>query len=95
MKIESQVKIASGQTVFDIYSDGEQCAAFFKDGRKIISIGRIRTGKFDETLGLAEKLRRHMANDGLSAAAESANVIPFGCEYHVKRQWKCCLLWAL
>ena len=88
MKIESLVKIASPQTVLDIYPDGAECAAFFKDDRKVISVSRIRTGKFDESLGLAEKLRRHMANDGLSATAESVNVIPFGCEYHVKRQWK-------
>ena len=88
MKIESQIQIASETSSFELYPDGSESAALFANGRKVLSIGRIRTGNFDEALGLAEKLRRHMANDTLSAEAESENVIPFGCEYRVKRQWK-------
>lgn len=88
MKIESQIQVASAANRFDVYADGAESAVFFAGERKVLSIGRIKTGKFDESLGLAEKLRRHMANDALSAAMDSENVIPFGCEYRVKRHWK-------
>ena len=87
MKIESQIQIATPDSRFDLYADGSECAAFFAGESKVLSIGRIRTGNFDESLGLAEKLRRHLANDALSASADSENVIPFGCEYRVKRHW--------
>ncbi len=87
MKIESQIRIVTPGSRFDLYADGPECAAFFAGGSKVLSIGRIRIGNFDESLGLAEKLRRHLANDALSASADSENVIPFGCEYRVKRHW--------
>ena len=87
MKIESLIKILSGENTFEIYPDGPECGALFRGERKILSIGRIRTGKFDEALGLAEKLRKHFANDRISARADSLNVIPFGCEYQVQRHW--------
>ena len=88
MKIESTIETASIDGGFQVYADGSESAALFAGGRKVLGIGRIRTGKFDEALGLAEKLRRHLANDCLSAAVDSENVIPFGCEYRVKRHWK-------
>ena len=88
MKIESLVKVVSPDAVFEVYPDGNESAALFFEGRKVLSAGRITTGKFSESSGLSEKLRKHFANDGLSAEAESVNVIPFGCEYHVARQWK-------
>lgn len=88
MKIESQIKIASPESRLELYADGSEAAAVFAGERKVLSIGRVKTGNFSEALGLAEKLRRHLSNDGLTGAAESENVIPFGCEYHVKRQWK-------
>ena len=87
MKIEPFVKIASPVTRLEVYPDGQEAAAFFCGNRQILSIRRIRTGNFDEALGLAEKLRRHLANDALSAEVDSENVIPFGCEYHVRRHW--------
>lgn len=88
MKIESEIKVASQANRFEVYSEGLISAAFFAGEKKVLSVGRIKTGKFDEALGLPEKLRRHMANDCLSAAMDSENVIPFGCEYRVKRHWK-------
>lgn len=87
MKIEPFVKIASPVSRLEVYPDGQEAAAFFCGNRQILSIRRIRTGNFDEALGLAEKLRRHLANDALSAEVDSENVIPFGCEYHVRRHW--------
>lgn len=88
MKIESSVKINSGTSRFEVYPDGNESAAIFHSGCKVMSIGRIRIGKFDESLGLVEKLRKHLATDMLSAEADSENVIPFGCEYRIKRHWK-------
>ena len=88
MKIESLIKTAMAENSFELYSQGAESAAFFTGENKVLSVGRIKTGKFDEALGLAEKLRRHMANDSLSATMDSENVIPFGCEYRVKRHWK-------
>lgn len=88
MKIESLVKFLSKESSLEIYPDGPESAALFFRGRKILSISRVRIGKFDEALGLAGKLRKHLANDRICAEAESLNVIPFGCEYQVKRQWK-------
>ena len=88
MKIESLVRITSPETVFELYPDGPECAALFCGGRKVVGIGRIVLGSFDEAAGLPEKLRRHLAGDRLSASAEGVTVIPFGCEYHVERQWK-------
>ena len=88
MKIESRIETASIDGGFQVYADGGESAALFAGNRKVLSIGRIKTGKFDEALGLVEKLRRHLANDRLSAAMDSENVIPFGCEYRVKRHWQ-------
>ena len=88
MKIESQIQIAASGSQLELYADGPECAALFAGDSKVLGIGRIKTGSFDESLGLAEKLCRHLANGALSASAESENVIPFGCEYRVKRQWK-------
>ena len=88
MKIESLIKTVSTENCFELYSEGMETAAFFSGGKKVLSVGRIKTGKFDEALGLAEKLRRHIAVDNLSASMDSENVIPFGCEYRVKRHWK-------
>lgn len=88
MKIASLVKFFTPLTTFEVYPDGSESAALFYGGRKVMSIGRIRTGNFGEALGLAEKLRRHLANDSLLAEADSETVIPFGCEYRAKRHWK-------
>ena len=88
MKIASLVKFFTPAAAFEVYPDGSESAALFFGGRKVMSIGRIRTGNFDEALGLAEKLRRHLANDYLLAEADSETVIPFGCEYRAKRHWK-------
>ena len=88
MKIASLVKFSTPSAGFEVYPDGSESAALFFGGKKVVSIGRIRTGNFDESLGLAEKLRRHLANDALLAEADSENVIPFGCEYRARRHWK-------
>lgn len=87
MKIEPVVKIASPSSRLEIYPDGLESAACFCGDRQILSIRRIKTGNFDEASGLVEKLRRHLANDSLSAEVDSENVIPFGCEYRVRRHW--------
>ena len=88
MKIEPKIRFLSPETSLAVFPDGEESAALFCRGRKVISLGRVKIGKFDEAAGLAEKLRRHLADDRLSAEADAVNVIPFGCEYHVERHWK-------
>lgn len=88
MKIASLVKFITPSSAFEVYPDGVESAAVFYGGEKRLSIGRICTGNFNESMGLAEKLRRHLANDGLLAEADSENVIPFGHEYRVRRHWK-------
>lgn len=87
MKIAQLVKFSTPSTTFEVYPDGSESAALFYGGKKVISIGRVRMGNFDESLGLAEKLRRHLANDSLLAEADSETVIPFGCEYRARRHW--------
>ena len=87
MKIEQLVKFSTASTTFEVYPDCSESAALFYGGKKVLSIGRIRLGNFDESLGLAEKLRRHLANDSLLAEADSETVIPFGCEYRARRHW--------
>ena len=88
MKIESLVQFTAPESRLEVYPDGMESAAVFCGERKVLSIGRVKTGNFDESLGLAEKLRKHFANDRLSGEADSVNVIPFGCEYHIRRHWK-------
>ena len=60
MKIAELVKFSTPSTTFDVYPDGSESAALFYGGEKVLSIGRVRFGNFDESLGLAEKLRRHL-----------------------------------
>ena len=50
MKIESMIETASIDGGFQVYADGGESAALFAGYRKVLSIGRIRTGKFDEAL---------------------------------------------
>ena len=88
MKIENLIETVCSGNRTQIISAGAASAVFFAGDTQVLEFGRIKTGGFDEALGLPEKLRRHAANDRLSVEADSENVIPFGCEYRVKRHWK-------
>ena len=88
MKIENIIKADCAGNRMELFSGGSECARFSAGGTLLLQMGRVKTDGFTEAQGLPEKMRRHSANDDLSIGVESVNVIPFGCEYHIKRQWK-------
>lgn len=88
MKIEELIRSYCAGNEIAVASGGSAAGIFKIGGVPVMELGRMKTDGFSEAQGLPEKLRRHAANDGLSVEAESSNVIPFGCEYRVKRQWK-------
>jgi len=87
MKTADKLDIIAPSANIEAFSDGENSLTVSFGEKEIMRFGRICAGGFQETLSLPEKLRRHSAHDGLSAELESINVIPFGCEYHVRRVW--------
>ncbi len=89
MKIENVIKADCAGNRLELFSCGPQSAVFSCGGTPLLQMGRSVIDGFTEAQGLPEKMRRHSANDQLSVEAESVNVIPFGCEYKVRRQWKC------
>ncbi len=50
------------------------------------ALGRCSAGGFSESAGISSLMRRHLAQDAFSASAESVTVIPFGCEYEIRRK---------
>ena len=87
MKTADKLDIIAPSANIDAFADGENSLIVSFGKKEMIRFGRICAGGFQETLSLPEKLRRHSAHDALSAELESVNVIPFGCEYHVRRVW--------
>jgi len=55
-----------------------------------LQLGRIRCDDFTEAMALYGKFRRHDTEDGLKANFESEAVIPFGCEYTIRKQMTVC-----
>ena len=88
MKIEELIRTCCAGNEISVTSGGGSSAVFRCGETAMLDFGRMKIDGFSEAQGLPEKLRRHAANDGLSVEADSCNVIPFGCEYRVKRQWK-------
>ncbi len=56
------------------------------EGRPRLRTGRAGCAAFSELSALPKSFRRHASSDGLSASVESRSVIPFGCEYEVRRE---------
>ena len=56
------------------------------EGRPRLRTGRVGCAAFSELSALPKSFRRHASSDGLSASVESRSVIPFGCEYEVRRE---------
>lgn len=55
-----------------------------------LRLGRIRCDDFTEATALYSKFRRHDTEDGFKANFESEAVIPFGCEYTIRKQMTVC-----
>lgn len=65
---------------------GEHAFELEIDGSVRLAFGRVTLGGFSEVNALPSKMRLHESLDGLSGSFEGEGVIPFGCEYLVKRQ---------
>ena len=65
---------------------GEHSFELELQGNVRLAFGRVTLGGFSESNALPSKMRLHESLDGLSCSFEAENVIPFGCEYLVKRQ---------
>ena len=55
------------------------------EGRPRLRTGRAGCAAFSELSALPKSFRRHASSDGLSASVEARSVIPFGCEYEVRK----------
>jgi len=87
MKIEELIRTCCAGNEINVTSGGRDSGIFRCGETALVNFGRMKIDGFSEAQGLPEKLRRHAANDGLSVEADSCNVIPFGCEYRIKRHW--------
>ena len=87
MKIADKLAVSASGITFSAMADGEYCAEISRQGQTVMQIGRISAAGFSGALALPEKLRCHRTHDNLCAEFDSVNVIPFGCEYQVKRHW--------
>lgn len=87
MKIADKLTVSASGITFSAMADGEYCAEVACRDKTFIQIGRISAAGFSGALALPEKLRCHRTHDNLCAEFDSGNVIPFGCEYLVKRHW--------
>lgn len=74
---------------FSIYSRGKYAAELLLNGLPKFCLGRVTLEeKFCETGSLEKKLRRHESVDLLSIGLESLNILPFGCEYAIARDFE-------
>ena len=87
MKIADKLQVSSGGMDFSVTSSGEYCAGVSGKNGGFFQVGRISAAGFPGDLALPSKLRCHRTHDNLCAEFDSVNVIPFGCEYLVKRHW--------
>ncbi|MBE6363075.1 MAG: hypothetical protein E7054_05415 [Lentisphaerae bacterium] len=87
MKIADMLKITTSGINFAAYASGDNSIEVSTAEQDFLNLGQIRTAGFDGALSLPEKLRCHRTNDNLCAEFDSVSVIPFGCEYRVKRHW--------
>ncbi|MBR7108207.1 MAG: hypothetical protein IKC89_07330 [Lentisphaeria bacterium] len=87
MKIADELSVFADGNRFTAFSSGEYAVEVSGEKRCFFRLGRVAAAGFSGALALPEKLRCHRTNDNLCAEFDSANVIPFGCEYLVKRHW--------
>lgn len=87
MKIADALKVSASGIDFTAQSCGVNSVEVSVSGKEFFNLGRINVAGFGGELSLPEKLRCHRTHDNLCAEFDSVNVIPFGCEYRVKRHW--------
>ncbi|MBQ9088574.1 MAG: hypothetical protein IJY46_07325 [Lentisphaeria bacterium] len=87
MKIADELKVFANGSSFTAFAAGEYAVEAGGEKENFFRLGRISAAGFSGALALPEKLRCHRTNDNLCAEFDSVNVIPFGCEYRVKRHW--------
>ena len=80
-----RLKIFDGDFQIEFPARGKHSAVLLHKGEKLFSYGRVFCGKFSEVGALEKKFRIHPNQDSLSAEIETANIIPFGCEYEISR----------
>ena len=74
---------------FSVFSRGRHAAELLLNGSPRFALGRVTLeGKFSETGALEKKLRRHETADMLSVGLDSLNILPFGCEYAIARDFE-------
>lgn len=85
-----RMKTASGPGFdFFLYARGKNAVQLDLNGIPRLLMGRVTLEeKFSETGALEKKLRRHDSVDMLSIGLESLNVLPFGCEYAISRNFE-------
>ena len=88
MKIETEIASRCAGNTMIFPASGAYCGEFRCGAAPMLYAGRVKVDKFSEAGGLAAKHRRHVADDRLSGEIDSENVIPFGCEYRVRRHWR-------
>ena len=83
-------KSASGED-FDLtlFARGKNAVQLSINGNCRFYLGRVTLEeKFSETGSLEKKLRRHDSADMLTVGLESLNILPFGCEYAIARDFE-------
>ena len=74
---------------FSVFSRGKHAAELALNGVRKFALGRVTLEeKFSETGALEKKLRRHETADMLSIGLDSLNILPFGCEYAIGRDFE-------
>ena len=74
---------------FSLFARGKQAAELRLNGTPKFYLGRVTLEeKFSETGSLEKKLRRHESADLLSIGLDSVNILPFGCEYAIARDFE-------
>ena len=87
--IERKKTAAGPGFEFSVYARGKNAAELLLNGVPKFYLGRVTLEeKFSETGALEKKLRRHESADMLSVGLDSLNILPFGCEYAVGREFE-------
>lgn len=74
---------------FNLFARGKSAAELKLKGSPRLLLGRVTLeNKFSETGSLEKKLRRHESADLFSIGLESLNILPFGCEYAIARDFE-------
>ena len=87
---DRDIRVSDGEFTVVFPSGGTHCAELYCGKEPVAAIGRCSCGKFGENLALEQYLRLHPALSADSAVVEGSGVIPFGCEYQIRREMQLC-----